>query len=266
MPLPNRSFSLLCTAAVLMLLSGCGGDGGHNSPAAPHATHAQGAYEGTIGGIAHFQLLLLENGAYYMLFGTGSGSAFEPQGMVTGTGTETSSSVYTATNTYTPPAPAPSSTVELTADYVVDVSFAGTLRIATGGGGGATQSFSGVPISAALYQYGTAAQLADVAGTWTVSVGGIIDSTMTVNASGAFSGVDTAGCTYSGTLTPRASGKNVFNLTYQEGATPCAVPGMSATGIAIVITPSPSTRQLLMTGANEDATDRFVVTGVPAVP
>lgn len=267
MPLPSRRFSLLCTtASVLMLLQGCGGGGNHNGPAAPQASHAQGAYEGTVGTSARFQLLLLENGTYYMLFGTGSGSAFVPQGMVTGTGTETSSSVYAATNTYTPPAPAPSSTIELTADYVADVSFSGTLRIATGGGAGATQSFSGAPISATLYHYSTAAQLADVTGTWAVSVGGITDSTMTVNATGAFSGVDTAGCTYTGTLTPRASGKNVFNLTYQEGAAPCAVPGMSATGIAIVTTPSPSTRQLLMTGANADATDRFVVTGVPTVP
>jgi hypothetical protein len=136
----------------------------------------------------------------------------------------------------------------------------------TTSGGAAVATFSGTAVSGTLYDYNAPAQLSTVVGSWDVVVGGVVDSTLTVNSSGAYSGTDGDGCSYSGTITPRPSGKNVFNVTYLTGPAPCAEPGVSATGVAIVTTPSPGARQLLVVGTTPDRNDAFVVSGVPTPP
>lgn len=263
MNLLSRTF--FCSASALFLLVGCGGGGGgkNDSPPANTAARAQGAYEGTLGGatIPNFQLLLLENGTYYLLAGTGSGSAFVVEGFIQGSGTETSSSVFTSTNARDFSSQPPT-IYSLTANYVTDVSISGSFSAS--GAGAAT--FTGAPISTTLYDYNAAAQLSDVVGSWDVSVNGVTDSTLTVNSSGAYTGTDGDGCSYSGTITPRPSGKNVFDVTYLNGPAPCDPAGASAVGIAIITTPSPGTRQLLVAGTTPDRTQAFVVFGTPTPP
>ena len=57
-------------------------------------------------------------------------------------------------------------------------------------------------------------------------------ATLTMSAGGAVAGTN-LGCTFTGTALPRASGKNVFDVSVTFGAAPCALPGQTATGIAI---------------------------------
>ena len=121
-------------------------------------------------------------------------------------------------------------------------------------------------MSGTLYDYNAAAQLSNVVGSWDVLLSGVVDSTLTVNSNGTYSGTDGDGCSYSGTIAPRPSGKNVFNVTYVNGPAPCALPNASATGVAIVTTPSPGTRRLLVVGTTPDRNDAFVVSGVPTPP
>lgn len=56
-------------------------------------------------------------------------------------------------------------------------------------------------------------------------------TTVTVAANGAVTGND-AGCIFTGTATPRTDG-NAFNLSITFGPAPCALPGLSGSGIAI---------------------------------
>ena len=262
----SRTFFQWGAATALVLLSGCGGGGGgkNDGSAANTAARAQGAYEGTLGGsiFPNFQLLLLEDGAYYVLAGTGSGSAFVAEGLLEGSGTETSATVFTSTNARDFGSQPPDS-YNLSLNYVAQTSVAGSV---TTSGGAAVATFNGTAVSGALYDYNAAAQLSNVVGSWDVSVNGVEDSTLTVNSNGTYSGTDGDGCSYSGTITPRSSGKNVFNVTYLSGPAPCSPAGTSAAGVAIVTTPSPGARQLLVVGTTPARTDAFLVTGVPTPP
>ena len=52
---------------------------------------------------------------------------------------------------------------------------------------------------------------------------------------GAFTASSSLGCNFAGTVLPRPSGKNVFNVSLTFGPAPCALPGQAAAGIAVAI-------------------------------
>lgn len=263
MTLLRSGFLLLtCSTSALLLLSGCGGGGG-KSAATHTAANAQGAYEGTLGGTGfpNFQLLLLEDGTYYMFAGTGSGSSFSAEGLLQGSGTETGSSTFASGNARDFGDPS-AGNFNLNANFVAQTSFSGTLSRSDVG----TVTFNGSAVSATLYNYNTAAQLSDVVGSWDVTVNGTVDSTLVVASNGSYSGTDTTGCHYTGTVTPRPSGKNVFNVTFLNGSAPCTEPGMSASGVAIVVMASPGHPQLLVTGVTPNRDAAFLASGTPSVP
>lgn len=82
------------------------------------------------------------------------------------------------------------------------------------------------------FDYDKAARVADIEGAWAFYNPGrpVPNATLAVAASGAFSGANEAtGCRYSGTLVPRPSGKNVFNVALT--LTDCADAGAYA-GVA----------------------------------
>jgi hypothetical protein len=75
--------------------------------------------------------------------------------------------------------------------------------------------------------------LARLAGTYTGTAGfalGVRPAVFTVTADGAVSS-SINGCAIAGTATPRADA-NAFDLTIAFGPAPCALPGLSFTGIA----------------------------------
>jgi hypothetical protein len=80
---------------------------------------------------------------------------------------------------------------------------------------------------AAFYDYNKPASIADIAGSWVFDNPGrpVPQATLAVASSGAVSGSNTTtGCAYAGTLTPRLSGKNVFNAAIT--VTGCADAGV----------------------------------------
>ncbi|MFL6577774.1 MAG: hypothetical protein ACJ8MR_14230, partial [Povalibacter sp.] len=113
-------------------------------------------------------------------------------------------------------------------------------------GGGALQ-FSGGAIENSPYQYDTAATIGTLEGHWngtsaagpTVAVG--------VSANGSFALIE-GSCTATGTLHPRGSGKNVFDLSVTFGASPCAMANETATGIAVAY-PLTTTGQMQLIAA-----------------
>ena len=107
--------------------------------------------------------------------------------------------------------------------------------------------FSTARVAVATYDYEAAAQLDSLAGNWSVVTprGG---SNLTILATGVVGG-SVAGCQVTGSVSPRAGGKNVFTANLVFGpAFPlgvCDVTGPAA-GVAIVTLSSATRRQLMV--------------------
>lgn len=186
----------------------CGGGGGGGSVAS-----AEGAYEGTLtGGTSDaFQLIILENGDR---FTSGDARDF-------GTVPSTSGSIAST--------------------FVEGRSIEGTVSAS-----GRTISFSGEASPEGSYDYNAPATLETITGDWDLF--GLDGSRVAVSigANGTFASAS-AGCSFSGAFAPRASGKNVFDVTVTFGPAPCDLPGQTATGIGISSLPTGTgTNQLIV--------------------
>ena len=213
--------------------------GGDAAP--PVAVTAEGVYGGALTGSTSnvFNLLVLENGEYWALYGTRPASVFFVSGVVQGTGAS-SNGTFTSSNARDfGVVPALAGTVNATYNASAQ-TIAGNLVFAAG-----TTGFSGGPIAGSTYNYNTPAQLSAVSGTWALSSTSGNSIAMNIASSGAFTAVSADGCSFSGTVTPRASGKNVFNLSMTFGAAPCALAGQTAAGIALTYPLATGGNQLL---------------------
>ena len=94
-------------------------------------------------------------------------------------------------------------------------------------------TFTGGAISGSTYNYNTAAAVAQISGAW--SLQSLTGDTVALNiqGSGAFTATSSLGCNFSGAVAPRPSGKNVFTVSLTFGGSPCALPGTSASGVAV---------------------------------
>ena len=218
----SLSVLVACTA-----LAGCGGGGDSSTPVVVGPT-AEGAYSGTTTGARNsdFSLLILENGDFWTLYGNRISGQFLVSAVIQGSGNSTNGS-FTSSNVK---------------DFGVMPALAGTLNATynataktisgTIAAGASTISFSGGPADA-LYNYNTAASLANIVGSWvTTSTSG---ETVNINiaSAGTFSAAGSSGCNFSGTVKPRTSGKNVFETTMTFGPAPCGLPGQTASRIAL---------------------------------
>jgi hypothetical protein len=68
----------------------------------------------------------------------------------------------------------------------------------------------------------------------------------TISSTGALA-ASSLGCNFTGTVVPRPSGKNVFNVAVRFGQAPCELPGQDATGIAVAYPFASGQTQLLAT-------------------
>jgi hypothetical protein len=274
---PAKPAACLGAAALALSLAGCGGGDGESNPnqlcaqgleikfggctnttttpptdTSPTITTAEGFFTGTITGspIANqFTGLILETGDIWMVFATGSSSSvFSAVGFAQGAGSS-SSGTYTSSNLKEFVNGATAS-AQLTATYMPNVSIQGTINEGA-------QSFTFGGTSSTTF-YNEAATLPAIAGGWSVHLLSGTTSAITVAADGTFTpntSVSQNACTYSGKFTPRASGKNVFDLTVTWGAAPCAQPGGQASGIAVVYPTVNGGTQLIFAGV--DATHSF---------
>lgn len=87
--------------------------------------------------------------------------------------------------------------------------------------------------------------------------------TLTVQNDGTFVAAPSPGpgCAFSGSFTPRASGKNVFNATITNGAAPCLDAGLISNGIAFV-SPAGAQVQLTLVTLSADRQKGAVVSGL----
>lgn len=72
-----------------LTLAACGGGGGGSTSSATTGPTAEGAYTGTLSGSSSsdFQLLILESGDYWGLYGDEVGDTFYVAGLIQGSGT-----------------------------------------------------------------------------------------------------------------------------------------------------------------------------------
>lgn len=250
----NTNLAITCAA---LALTACGGGGGGGTSLAPLA---EGAYMGTsTGSNPNFFLLRLENQEIWSMSGTLASNIFTIARFRQGQSTS-SDGVFAVSNakdfTTTPAIDAPS-----TGTYTASNTFTATTTIS-----GTTVTSTGSPVANSLYNYNTAAQLSDFAGSWIVNdlQGNTNSLTVTAgNIAGSITSGTYTGCTYSGTLTPRSSGKNVMNVTLTYGAAPCAATdqGVSFTGIALAYIATGTTQQLLLGSVNAARTSGHALIG-----
>lgn len=226
-------------AVSVIAVAGCGGGGG-DTPAPAPATTAEGTYRGTITNspsASAFSAIVLEDGQFWTAYGNSVGGGLVVSGLIQGQGTSSNGSFTSSTVKDFGAVPALAGT--LSATYVSGVSLSGTITA-----GGSTVGFNGTAVPAAEFNYNAPASLSSVVGNWNLSSTSGDAIALAVAANGTFTGTATGGCSVSGTVAPRPSGKNVFNIQFTNGPAPCELPGWSGGGIGLYTTLSNGTHQL----------------------
>ncbi len=250
----NLRASWIGALGVSALLAGCGGGGGGGTTTstatvtAATAT-AEGVYTGSTSSGKVFDTVVLEDGTYYAIYGTNSTAGLTVTGFVQGQGTS-GGTTFTSSNLrdYTYAGQTLSGT--LSATYTPAVSVSGTVSE-----GGGSSTFTGTVPQSSSYAYNAPADINAVSGSWSTYTLQGAPAAVTINANGTFSGLS-QGCSFSGTLTPRASGKNIFDVSVIFGPSPCVLANGTASGIGLsYLIANSSTRQLLV--AVVDPTRQF---------
>jgi len=229
-------------AVLAATLTACGGGGDDAPPPQVSTERPEGVFGGKLTGSTStdFQMLILDNGELWSIYGVDTPAGFGLAGFIQAT-IAASNASFTSSNARdygVVPAVAGSATGTFN-------KAAGTIAGSVTAGAG-TVSFTGGPVAGSLYNYNLAASVSTVVGNWTLdSLAGDTIS-LVVQPNGSLSATTTSGCNFTGAVTPRASGKNVFDATVTFGPSPCALANQSASGIAIASPIAGGQTQLLV--------------------
>jgi len=247
----------------LLVSAGCsskGGGSGQSSAAAnQHGAAPGGLYFGTLShGFIH-NTLVLDKGQYYVFYGVSTTASLKLAGFIQGSATNNNEKFV-------------SSDLK---DFFWDGSVSGGTLNATYTGSAFNGTLgkkdlniylTGTPLASAFYNYDVAPNIPDIAGAWTLTSLAGAATTMKIDPNGTFTG-NTGRCTYTGTLAPRASGKNVFDVSLTFGGSPCSEPGLAVTGAAIDFLLSDGvTRQLIMAGVTATREQGTAIFGTRSPP
>lgn len=240
------------------LLAAYGGGGGDSAsvPVAAVASPLAGGWEGTSSSGNGVQAMILEDGRMWAVGGTqAAGTLFVnslARGTLTTSGTAVSAADLRAHDLVTG---------AVASGTLIGTFKAGSRITATVTAGGASATVQLVPAAAVSYNYESAATSAAVAGNWP----GFFSNdtgTVVVAANGSFTSTTASGCSVSGTVLPRASGKNIYDVTVSFGTAACNVPvGTSAAGNAIITNLTGGVRQLAIAVSTSDGVNAGVFFG-----
>ena len=240
------------------LLAACGGGGGDSAsvPVVAVASPLAGGWEGTSSSGDGLQAMILEDGRMWVVDGTQVSGTLFVSGLTRGTLTTSGTAVSAADLRMHD-----LGTGAVAAGTLSGTFTAGTRITATVTSGGASATVQLAPAAATTYNYDSAATLAAVAGNWP----GFFSNdtgTVVVAANGGFTSTTASGCKVSGTVLPRASGKNVYDVTVSFGTAACNVPvGTTAAGNAIITNLTGGARQLAIAVATSDGANAGVFFG-----
>ena len=216
------------------------GGGGGTGVNAPASSKAEGTYTGTTSNGYTFTSLVLENDQLWSVYGLlDNQGTFQISGLVEGDGLSNNGTFFAgnAKDFFYTGAVTPG---QLSATYVPGVSLNGSINGTT---------FYGTTPRNSTYVYGTPAQVSDISGFWSGAFLGGNAGSINISQNGGLTG-SSAGCAFGGTIAPRPSGKNVYNVSLTFGGFPCLVPGQSATGIGVWYYLPGNRKQLLIAGTD----------------
>lgn len=215
----------------------------------------QGLYSGKLGASSlQFTSLVLEDGQYWGIYSQFPSGRFAPSGLIQGSGTVNAGSF--SSSDIRDFNPTPYNPGSISATYVPQTSFNGSIGTPTG-----AFDFTSSGASTQLYNFNTAASPGELAGPWiltdsdsrTYVMGGPVSNAVTATG---------AACDFSGTMAPRASGKNVFDTSLTYGPGTCRMAGQAVNGIAFAwLQDAGSTQQLVIAAASADRTRGTVLSG-----
>lgn len=238
-----RNLKVLALAAAVITLTACGGGGG--AALAVANVSSEGFWTGVSSSGVTVNVAILENGETWGVYTQGNTLV----GAVYGTSSSSGNAVSGSGQEFD------LGTRKVTAGtYSGTVSAKTSISLATSGGAKFTGTYNAA--------YDTAASLASLAGSYTgfgVTGATASQSTpVTISASGAVTATG-VGCTAAGTATPRASGKNIFDLSITFTGASCALgSGTVAKGVAYFDAPN---KQILAMALNPAKTDGFIYVG-----
>lgn len=236
--------AILAAAAALVACGGGGGAAPASAPVPVTNVSAEGIWNGTTSTGFSVFFVILENGESWGIYGLTSIT-----GAFFGNASTNSSSISMNGTSF---------------DFISRVGSPGTLT-------GTVVSKStlnlvspaGSTLNAAYStSYDQTPSLAALAGTYSGQAvsGGTAPqaTTVTISATGTVNAV-VVGCATSGSVIPRATGKNIFNVSVTSVGPACALgTGTVSTGIAYF---NPVTRQFIAMALNPSKGDGFVYTG-----
>lgn len=238
--------------AALTALTGCGGGGGGgggaSSPSGP--SPAEGVWQGSTSGGDTATAVILENGEIWALFSGADGV----QGFLQGSSTTSGSSVSGNLVGY-------NWSSRVVAPFAFTGTFASKSSLSFAGNGG---NYNAVYVP----DYDSApASLSALAGSytgWAVSASGgsNLAASVTVSPAGQLSAVGSA-CPITGSISPRSSGKNIYNVSVTSSGVGCGSAGQTYTGVGSY---SASSDRMVIVVLNSARTDGFVFSAARQVP
>lgn len=245
--------TVACSAALVA----CGGGGSSSSSTSSVSTpgQAQGVYTGSFASTTFnpgkFSTLILDNDEYWTLYGReGTSGELLVYGLIQGQGSANSGS-FSSSDLKDYFYDGTTAAGTLNASYQAGATFNGTVSQS-----GRSVSFSGVAPAAgsSTYNYNAAAMLSSISGAWAGTNMSGVSSNYTIASNGTFAGTNQYGCGFSGTVTPRPSGKNVFDVSLTNNTSPAcgAASGLSGRGIALTTLLGNGSRQLIVAVVTSD--------------
>lgn len=228
---------------IAMNLSACGGGGGGGD----ESGSPEGVYEGTSSTGEYFNTIVLENNLFYTIYGDIVNDVFVVEGFFTGTG-KVDGRKFSADNVRDFDASGLDGGGTLTAIFKAGESFNGSTS------GGAT--FNASRPEDTSYNYNSAAKLSNIAGTWTMNDLSLTTVTLDIAADGNYTAsYDGGNCEFEGRFIPRASGKNVFDVSVAGGGGAsgftCNVVVPGTAGHAVEFLLPGGQRQLIIAGTDD---------------
>jgi hypothetical protein len=251
----SRIASLTTTVIASTLLAGCGaGIEEIWKPDTIVKTSAvQGGYTGKLSSDRDITMLVLEDDQFYSVYGNLTNGSFAPKGFMHANG-KASNGSFTASDLKDFATDGTAYLGSLSASYAVGANLNGSVTE-----GSSTTTFTSAVIKSSLYNYGNAASTANINGNWTLTDLQGVAVDLKIGLDGAMT-ASSGGCTFSGTVTPRASGKNVFDLALTFGAAPCRFANQILKGIAVDYLAASGKRQLLL-AATDSARNNGIAYG-----
>jgi hypothetical protein len=229
---------------ICLLFAGCGSNysnsGGGGGGTTSYTGQAQGVYSGTASSGYSFSTIVLPNDKFYGIYGTVTGNLFYVYGMVAGQGTSGNDSLTANVTDYFYTGQTFSDT--LTATDVPGQSISGTMTES-----GTPITFNGTVPTSSSFTYNAAASISAISGSWNGTLLDGVTTTLTINPDGTVSG-SSSGCSFSGTVSADSSGKNFYDVSITFGASPCALPNQTATGVGVYYLLSDGVTHQLLAG------------------